>query len=212
VFLRPEQNVLLQQLQRRSVMLADMYVGGLKVLADETNPTRFQLAAHAFREMIAHCSELVGAPVVYGDGMKQRLVPVKAAYLATKRMPSVSSGLTADAAAVSVSLIDALDEFFEWSASNRAEVRKKTALLLSQLSGAGPALPSDVIEDDITGWLESDGYFKAVAHHGKAADRGEFVGKLYVIENVLLRRMQPRPVSDLDEIDRLLKEEDSDYR
>ena len=58
-------------------MVADIYFGGLRAFADETNPYRFQLAAHAFRELIAHCPRLTGGEVVFGDGMKQRLVPVK---------------------------------------------------------------------------------------------------------------------------------------
>ena len=53
---------------------------------------------------------------------------------------------------------------------------------------------------------DSDTYFKKVAHNGRRAERDEFVGKLFVVEDILLRRMQPRPVSDLDEIDALLAE------
>jgi hypothetical protein len=57
--------------------------------------------------------------------------------------------------------------------------------------------------------MGSDEYFKLVAHHQKTAERDEFVGKLFVIENVLLRRLQPRPVTDLDEIDALIEEGES---
>jgi hypothetical protein len=63
-----------------------------------------------------------------------------------------------------------------------------------------------VVADEISGWMVSDGYFKSVAHGGKSAERDEFVGKLFAVEDILLRRMQPRPVSDLDEIDALLAE------
>lgn len=186
--------------------LADIYTGGLRVLADEANPTHFQLAAHAFRELISHCSELTGAPVVYGDGMKQRLVPVRIAFTAMKQANAVTPNLPSDSVGLSVSLNDALQEFFGWADNNRPGARKRTALLLAQLAGSGPALPSDVVADDISGWMDSDEYFKLVAHHNKTAERDEFIGKLFVIENVLLRRMQPRPVSDLDAIDALIQE------
>lgn len=206
MFLRHEQTALLEQLQRRSESLANIYIGGLRVLADETNPTRFQLAAHAFRELISHCPELTGSPVIFGDGMKQRLVPVKTAFAAMKRANMATSNLPGDSAEVSGYLNDALEEFLDWAENNRSEARKKTALLLSQLAGPGPALPSDVVVDDISGWMDSDGYFKLVAHHKKTAERDEFVGNLFIVENVLLRRMQPRPVADLDEIDALIEE------
>lgn len=206
MFLRREQRVLLEQLQRRSAALAQIYIGGLQVLADEGNPTRFQLAAHSFRELISHCPELIGVPVAYGDGMKQRLVPVKNAYAALQRANGLTANLETDFVAPSARLSDALEEFFHWMENNRAEARKQTALLLAQLAGPGPALPSDVVADDISDWMECDEYFKLVAHHKKSAERDEFIGKLFVTENVLLRRMQPRPVSDLDEIDMLINE------
>ena len=143
--------------------------------------------------------------------MKQRLVPVKNTFFALKKTSQLGPDPTSQQAGVSEALIGALNDFFHWSDNNRAENRKKTALLLTQLAGPGPALPSDVVADEITGWMNSDGYFKAVAHSGKRAERDEFVGKLFEIEDILLRRMQPRPVSDLDEIDRLLAEdEDAD--
>ena len=205
VFLRNEQNVLLEQLRRRSARVANIYFGGLRALTDEENPCRFELAAHAFRELISHCSELAGTPPIYGDGMKQRLVPVKKAYLALKEGSGNSPGVDGGVANP-VALREALDDFFAWAENNRPEARKKTALLLAQLAGPGPALPSDVVADDVSGWMDSDEYFKRVAHHDKVPDRDEFIGRLYVIENVLLRRMEPRPVRDLDEIDLLLGE------
>jgi len=210
MFLRSEQNALLEQLQRRSESLAAIYMGGLRVLADDENPSRYQLAAHAFRELVSNCSELTGTPTVYGDGMKQRLAPVRDAYTAMKRASETLPDGNGDVVSLSVSLTSALDDFFRWETENRPAVRKKTAILLSQLSGAGPALPSDVVTDDISGWMRSDEYFKLVAHHKKAAERDDFVSKLFIVENVLLRRMQPRPVSDLDEIDTLIEEGEND--
>jgi hypothetical protein len=85
MFLRKEQGMLLEQLGRRDPLVADIYVGGLRVFADETNPYRFQLAAHAFRELIAHCLRMTGGRAVFRDGMKQHLVPVKNAFFALQR-------------------------------------------------------------------------------------------------------------------------------
>jgi hypothetical protein len=206
MFLRQEQGVILEQLGRRDPLVADIYVGGLRAFADETNPYRFQLAAHAFRELIAHCLRMTGEKVVFGDGMKQRLVPVKNAFLALKKTSQLAPDPTSQPSGISDTLIGALNDFFEWSDNNRGENRKKTALMLTQLAGPGPALPSDVVADEISDWMGSDGYFKSVSHSGQRAERDEFVGKLFAVEDILLRRMQPRPVSDLDEIDALIAE------
>lgn len=209
MFLRQEQGVLLEQLGRRNPMVADVYFGGLRAFADETNPYRFQLAAHAFRELIAHCPRLTGGEVVFGDGMKQRLVPVKKAFLALKQASKLAPDPTSNPTGTSEALNEALDEFFDWSDKYRSGNRKKTALLLTELAGPGPALPSDVVADEISDWMDSDGYFKRVAHNIQRAERDDFVGKLYAVENILLRRMQTRPVSDLDEIDALLAEDEN---
>jgi hypothetical protein len=208
MFLRHEQTVLVEQLQHRSQSLAAIYMGGLRVLTDDENPIRYQLAAHAFRELLSNCSELTGTSPEYGEGMKQRLKPVRDAFAAMKRANETLPEAAEDATGISVSLMSALDDYFLWEMSNRPAARKKIALLLAQLAGAGPALPSDVIADDISGWMHSDEYFKAVLHHGKTPEHDEFIGKLYIVENVLLRRMHPRPVSDLDEIDVLIEEGD----
>ena len=206
MFLRQEQGILLDQLVRRDALVAEIYAGGLKAFTDETNPYRFQLAAHAFRELIAHCLKMTGEKVVFGDGMKQRLVPVKNAYLALRKTRQLAPDPAGRPAGVSDDLIVALGKFFEWSDNNRPEARKRTGVMLTQLAGPGPALPSDVVGGEISAWMNCDEYFKLVAHSKQRAERDEFVGKLFAVEDILLRRMQPRPVSDLDEIDALIAE------
>ena len=148
--------MLFEQLQRRSAPIADIYSGGLLVLVDETNPYRFQLAAHAFRELIAHCPSLTGGSVVFGDNMKQRLVPVKKAFEGLRRLSTLTPDPTINPTGLSDALNEALEDFFEWNDTYQAENRRKTALLLSQLSGTGPALPSDVVADEISRWIDSD--------------------------------------------------------
>src|ERR1700723_3254748 len=129
-----------------------MYYGGLCAFADEKNPYRFELAAHAFREMIAHCAQLTGVSVVFGDSMGSRLVPVKDAFFGWKRENAGSSDPTTNLVGVSEALRVALEEFFDWQERNRPQVRKKTALMLTQLAGAAPALPSDVVVGEISAW------------------------------------------------------------
>jgi hypothetical protein len=209
MFIRKEQGVLIEQLKRRSPQIADMYYGGLCSFADEKNPFRFQLAAHAFREVIAHCARLTGESVVFGDSMGARLVPVRDAFNAWKQATAPTGDPTTKMAGLSEDLYDAIEEFFDWQERNRPQARKKTALMLTQLAGAAPALPSDAVADEISGWMKADEYFKLVAHSKHKARPDDFVNKLFLVEDILLRRMQPRPVTDLDEIDALLAEADN---
>jgi hypothetical protein len=80
--------------------------------------------------------------------------------------------------------------------------------MLTQLAGPAPALPSDVVAGEISAWMKVDEYFKLVAHSKHKAKPEELVNNLFLVEDILLRRLQPRPVSDLDEIDALLAEAD----
>jgi hypothetical protein len=207
LFLRREQGLLIEQLRRRSAEIADMYYGGLCSLADEKNPFRLPLAAHAFREVIAHCARLTGESVVFGNSMKSRIKPVREAFQAWKTA-AIAADSTATIVGMSDDLRDSLEGFFDWQEQNRPEARKKTALILTQLAGPVPALPSDVVAGEISVWMEVDEYFKLVAHSKHKSKPEEFVNNLFLVEDILLRRLQPRPVSDLNEIDALLAEAD----
>lgn len=208
IFLRKEQGVLIEQLRRHSAEIADMYYGGLCSFADEKNPFRLPLAAHAFREVIAHCTLLTGESVVFGDSMGSRIKPVREAFLAWKQTSAIAADSTATIVGMSDDLRDALEVFFDWQEQNRPEARKKTALMLTQLAGPAPALPSDVVAGEISAWMKVDEYFKLVAHSKHKTKPEEFVNNLFLVEDILLRRLQPRPVSDLNEIDALLAEAD----
>ena len=204
MFLRGEQNTLLAALERREPDIAAKYYGGLRSLADEGNPFRLQLAAHAFREVLAHLVILTGQSVVFGDGMKNRIKPVKKAFVAWRNARSSAPGLVG----ISEALESALGDYFEWEDRNRPDFRKKTAMMLTQLAGPVAALPSDVVGDEISAWMEIDAYFKLVAHSTHRTTVDALVNKLFIVEDILLRRLTPRPVTDLDEIDALLAEDD----
>lgn len=208
MFLRKEQGTLIEQLNRRSPEIADMYYGGLCSLADEKNPFRLPLAAHAFREVMTHCARLTGESVVFGDSMGSRIKPVRDAFQAWKETNAITADSTATIVGMSEDLRDALETFFDWQEQNRPEARKKTAVMLTQLAGPAPALPSDVVAGEISAWMKVDEYFKLVAHGKHRTKAEEFANKLFLVEDILLRRLQPRPVSDLDEIDALLAEAD----
>jgi hypothetical protein len=113
--------------------------------------------------------------------MKSRLNPVKEPYQEWKRTSSLGADPTTNVVGLSEDLMVALESFFDWQESNRPEARKKTAMMLTQLSGAGPALPSDVVATEISGWMKADEYFKAVAHNKHKANQDEFIGKLFLI-------------------------------
>jgi hypothetical protein len=78
---KSEQEALVACLARKNAKLAKIHSGGLTVFLDEGNPLRFELAAHAMRELIEKSPLLISEEfVATGDGMKNRLDQVRRAY------------------------------------------------------------------------------------------------------------------------------------
>jgi hypothetical protein len=134
MFFRKEQGVLIEQLKRRNPEIAEMYYGGLCSFADEKNPFRLPLAAHAFREVRTHCARLTGESVVFGDSMGSRIKPVREAFQAWKQTNAIAADSTGTIVGMSEDLRDALEMFFDWQEQNRPEARKKPAVMLTQLA------------------------------------------------------------------------------
>jgi hypothetical protein len=209
-----EQEALIACLARKSSKLAKIYRGGLAVFLDEGNPLRFELAAHAMRELIEKSPLLINEEVVVtGDTMKNRLEGVRRAYQMLTQGHGFNEKSPVSGAEDQVrAVILELSRYFEWEADNRPQARQRTARMLAALSGPGQALPVDVSDNEVARWMEADGYFKMVAHNrSDSVDRNEFVARMTYIERVLLRRLQPPGVPELDELDALIEEGESDH-
>ncbi len=203
-----EQEALIACLARRSETLARIYGSGLSVLHDKDNLGRFPLTAHSMRELIDKSPTLTGRqPAPQGDTMKSRLQPVNQAHVALKAQGFNETGPLDAAEGAVRGVLRALDRFFEWMEDNRPQAAKRTAEMLSDLSGPGQALPVDVSDNEVVRWTAADEYFKKVAHHGQDhVNENEFMVHMTFIENVLLQRLKPPAVADLDALDVLVGE------
>jgi len=201
-------------LARRSAKVAKIYRGGLAVLFDEQNPCRFELAAHSMRELMEKCPLLIGGDVLStGDGMKNRLGPVRQAYLTVTRDQGLNesfplAGLEGPLRAVLMELA----RFFKWQDDNRPKAEKRIAETLTALSGPGQALPVDIFDNEVNRWMEADDYFHMVAHNRQdVVSRDEFLHHMTSIESILLRRLQPRAVAGHDALDASIQEGESGH-
>jgi hypothetical protein len=178
-------------------------------LFDESNPARFELAAHSMRELIEKISLLTnGAGWAHGEGMKDQLVEVRRAYSALTQGQGFSERFSLDNSQDHVStVLRELSRFFEWEAVNRPQLRERIAQTLSALSGPGQVLPLDVSENEVGRWVSAYKYFNMVAHNRHdTVDRDAFVNNMMFIEKVLLSRLQPPAIPELDALDALIKE------
>ena len=205
---KADQETLYASLARRNEKLARVYRGALMVLADENNPCRHELAAHGFRELIEKSPWLTnGEAVVTGDGLKNRLGPVRSAFSVVVRNREIEEPLSLNGIEGPLrSLISELETFFQWQDMNRPKAAVRAAKNLSILAGAGPPLPSDIFETEVAGWMSAQKYFQAVAHNQfETIDPEEFLRCVNFVETTLLRRLQPRSIEQLNELDALIK-------
>lgn len=208
-----DQEKLVACLARRNAKLARIYKGGLIVLFDENNPSRFELVAHSMRELIEKISLLTtGGDWGHGDGLNQ-LVPVRGTYEALTQGQGFNERLSLENSKEQViSLIRELSRYFEWEAVNRPQLRERIAQTLSALSGPGQALPVDVSENEVGLWIKAYKYFNMVAHNRHdTIDHDDFMSNMTFIERVLLSRLQPPAVPELDALDALIKEGEDDH-
>lgn len=208
-----EQEALVTCLVRRSEKLARIYRSGLLVFDQSENPGRFELTAHAMRELIEKSPILTGRePLPQGDGMGNRIQPVKQSYAAMKAQ-GFDETAPLDAAEGTVrQVLESLGRFFEWMEANRPNAAKRTAQMLSELSGPEQALPVDISNNEVAGWMAADEYFKKVAHNGQDhVNENDFITHMTFIENVLLQRLQPRAAADLDVLDKLIQEAENGH-
>lgn len=203
-----EQEALLACLARRSEKLARIYDCGLRVFYDDENPGRFPHTAHSMRELMDKSPVLTGREAApQGDTMKSRIQPVKQAYLAVKAQGFNETSPLDAAEGPLRAVIRALDRFFEWMEDNRPQAARRTAQMLSDLSGPGQPLPVDISDNEVARWMAADEYFKKVAHHGQEhVNENEFIVHMTFVQNVLLQRLQPPAVADLDALDALVRE------
>jgi hypothetical protein len=209
-----EQEELIASLARRSEKLARIYSSGLSVFSQRENPGRLELTAHALRELMEKCPILTGREfTARGDGMKNRIQPVKDAYSTLRKTQGFGETVSesfGDGAARP--LFIALDRFFEWMEANRPEANRRIAEMLGELSGPGQPLPVDISENAVARWMAADEYFKKVSHNGQDhVNEDEFMVHMGFVERILLQRLQPRAVGDLDAIDALVREAENGH-
>lgn len=128
--LTPRQASLREALAAQSAEAARLYVGGLRVLADEANPCSLRLASTAMRELIDELAVAGGVVGLRGESVKSRInnlcgrVKRLSALL---RVPKPSAEHVAK-------LLDHLDEFFRREEQVSPSRKQKARLVVAAIS------------------------------------------------------------------------------
>ena len=107
-------------------------------------------------------------------------------------------------------LLERLQSFFKWFVEHHPRRKAEIASTLRTLDGSGRTLPMPLEELNVKTWDKMRDFFQAISHHLKTTDETEFRQWLDALERFLLDRLCPRNFSDIDAIDTIIQEGESD--
>lgn len=197
------QKQLRDALARVDPRLGTIYVGGLRVLEDDSNPDRLPQSAHSMRELMEKIEQERLPPV------EAQLGQIRDQFLsgrARSRCHSDESGWAGEIDPHLSRLLDRLDAFFDWFAEVRPRRRELFESMLGRLDRSGLALPAPLVGRTWKQWKEIRGFFVGVSHHGKDTDLNTLRNKIADLEVFLRDRLLPRTSADLDAIDAIIEE------
>lgn len=204
-----QQRSLLLAFERLDPKLARMYLGALRVLADEANPDAMPLAAHALREIMEKLPESLDVPLKASAGALSNrvagLLPIW--QKAVNRSSCHSNGeWQGQLDGPLERLLKRLEIFFDWYSANYQTRRGEIAQALRRLDASGGFLPTPLESANLSLWRDLRDFFLTVAHHKHEPTRNEFASRLQEFESFLVDRLQPKTFADFDAIDALLEE------
>ncbi|MHB8695423.1 MAG: hypothetical protein ACYDHH_29710 [Solirubrobacteraceae bacterium] len=194
--LTPRQESLREALAAQSAEAARLYVGGLRVLADQDNPTSLRLASTAMRELTDELAVARGVVDLRGGSVKSRINNLRErvnGLSALLRVPTPSAQHVAK-------MLDHLDEFFRREEQINPSRKKKARLVVAAISVSAES-PDLVAGPQADRLLELSGAFSAMLH---GSSRSRFEQVLADFESLLLDLLTPDTFEDYATIDELI--------
>ena len=216
------QRAIIRGLSRKSEELAEMYIGALRVLLDNQNPDRLYQSAHSIRELMEKMPLFWEETPVFkkkkpGDGIKSQLNPRKRRWNNLKDNCSEAKndwhGTIGDSLR---GFLNDLDAFFQWYEKHYPEQQSQTTSFLNTLApfaGSLPAEENDRKEKQRSDkWMNLSSQITNYSHHSPT--NLKYLDTLSEFESLLLNEIlfivQPIVLSDLELLDALILEVESD--
>jgi hypothetical protein len=193
--LTERQRAVAHSLHEKDCLFGDMYLGGLRVLADQSNQDRFALAAHALRELMEKLSRS-GANGVKGldDHLKSRNDKLKSNWEKDVKQTQCfrEGSWKGEIDAPLRRVLNQVAEFFKWYADHYPQIKQETGQMLRSFGQEAQTLPEEIAAFDTEKWIKTRSYFIDIAHHRRPSEPSEFQSWLVVLEKILLDLLLPR--------------------
>lgn len=211
--LSAQQQALYNALLAKDQGLTNMYYGALMMLDNNSNPDNLALAAHGMRELMEKISVFVDVQIrAQKESLKGKVLELENFWTATliktkcykseKWMGQIDEPLS--------KLLERLYTFFEWFIKHHPRRRAEIIATLQGLDNSRSKLPEHLEKLNVQTWDDMRDFFQAVSHHGKFTTAEEFSLRLNMLEKFLLDRLYPRTFADINVIDEIIREGESD--
>jgi hypothetical protein len=174
------------------------YLGALRVLADDENPLRIDMAAHGLREM---CDELEIAAGVYSNepGLKGRVNELADAWSRAAR------GEDGALAAGQVKLTKRFDDFFTAFERDYPSQRHRAGATIQALAPGSRSWPPETKMAGATKLMGFRTKLNKGVHRSAELSMSELTDLLDALEAFLLSLFRPRTFAEFAEIDAIVK-------
>lgn len=202
-----KQRAFYEVLSRLDGRLADMYLGVLWVLAQESNPDRVCQAAHSMRELMEKLPQYLELPIPKNPTtLGDRIRSLHARWKRVERLPGgiiSTNGLL-------WCFLKELGLFFNDFEHGHTTQREASVILVNELDPAGLPVPKVVQRERADLWQTLRDYFVKVSHHRTNQDVAEMTDRIDAVEGFLLDYLRPRTLDNQAEILSLIREGEGD--
>lgn len=185
--------------------VADMYYGGLSVLADEKNPERIVLSAHCFRELIEKLPLTFDIPIPHHSGnMGEKVNILKIKWEGTLKKLDCNSEneWKGEIDQPLKQYLDSSRDFFQWHKEHRLTRTERPKQLSRKLDPSDDPMPSKLENIEAKTWIMHHSHFDGVSHHTLLPE--DYPSWIEHFERFLLDRLKPRTFNDQAEIDKIV--------
>lgn len=207
--LKSHEKALLGKLLEKDPGLARMYRGALHALHQKENPERLVLAAHEIRELMEKVPRAVDIAVKPDRPLGEEVRLLCQDWKRVKPLVHEKEGRLCCEVMAKLKFVQSMEEFLERYDGNSTSRLEKVKVLVRKLDPSGRQIPEPLEGQHARFWGMLRDYFVKVAHHGESSEE-ELMGYLNELENFLLARLIPRTFDDMDAIDALLDEAETD--
>jgi hypothetical protein len=176
------------------------YLGSIRVLGDEENPSRVEMASYGMREMLDELEIAAGIAENKGAGLGERVRNLKDAWAGAKR------GDDGALQAQQVKLTKKIDDFFDDFDRDFPRRRLRAGMTIRGLSPVSRSWPPAVESRMAERLVEVRKRLNKGLHRGDGLSVGELGELIDELEDFLLRLFRPPTFEDFSEIDAILEQ------